>query len=129
MTDPTVCKCCGQTLPVIRPFDLDFTRTERQIVNIVQKAGQHGISFERLFDKLYGHREDGGPENRNVISVFVAKINKKLALVGKEIRSPVGGCNSAYRIQDLTRAQRASRLSGISKAVGKRHSLFAARNG
>lgn len=82
------CPCCGQTLPDDMPLGLRLRGNERRIYERVRKAGQHGITSERLFDWLYADDPNGGPASqRNVVQVTICNINKKLKMINQRIES------------------------------------------
>lgn len=100
-----VCSCCGQTLPPDLPFGLKLGAGQKRILDIVRRAGQHGINSADLFDKIYGDEADGGPlTGLNCLHVRIWHINRKLKTVGKVIRAGRGGraCGTQnYVLKDL----------------------------
>lgn len=88
MSDPPVCKTCGQTLPHPLPHDLPFRGVKAQIVHYVHKAGTHGIRSDVLFDHVYSDDPDGGPlTGMKILAVHICGMNKKLKPFGFRIRS------------------------------------------
>jgi hypothetical protein len=61
-------------LHVARP---DLPGYQQQIYEIVKKAGKNGIHSERLFDLLYSHDPDGGPDFKSM-AVTIWQLNRKL---------------------------------------------------
>lgn len=81
-----VCKCCGQTLPLKFSVPWRMKQSVMDLIEHIYAAGEHGISTERLFLKLYGHDPDGGPnDGAKVLHVRISQINKKLRQHGWEI--------------------------------------------
>lgn len=92
-----VCKCCGQTLPPIEGIEVVMSRGLKQIVEIVRRAGKHGIHTERLFNKIYGADPNGGPEGGiKTLHVRVSQANRVLRRHGWEIRGEHTGNKGAY---------------------------------
>lgn len=104
MTD-RLCKCCGQTLPVDIGIEVSLARGLKTIVEVVRKAGQHGISTDRLFNRIYGHDRDGGPlTGVKVLHVRISRINKTLRPQGWEIVGEHTGNSKiygSYRLQPV----------------------------
>jgi DNA-binding response OmpR family regulator len=63
-----------------------LTTLEWEVFKTLWKAAGP-IPTERLFNILYGDREDGGPLDRNSVALQVCKMRKKLHRVGLEVRS------------------------------------------
>ena len=82
-----VCKCCGQVLPS-KFKHLRLAPGPLLLLEAVAEAGQEGINIDRLYQKLYGDRRDGGPDP-NTVRVRVCQLNKRhlwkhgLKIVGK----------------------------------------------
>lgn len=77
---------------------------QKKLVERVAKAGNNGVENGALFDHLYGHDPNGGPDmGFNAISSTIAAINKKLKPLKKKIVNPFRGRSSIayYRIVDL----------------------------
>lgn len=69
------CPHCKQTLP--RKFKhLRLAPGPELLLEAVADAGADGIDIERLYQKLYGDRRDGGPDP-NTVRVRVCQINKR----------------------------------------------------
>lgn len=101
-----VCPCCGQGIPEPLPLGVKFIGVGKRLVELVHKAGPAGIATDALFERLYGHKVDGGPEQGlKVIQVHIAHINKKLQTVGKRIGGErAGGARgnfNRYRLEDI----------------------------
>lgn len=92
------CACCGQIIP---PADHPFRNAEvkRKIYDAISKHPE-GLNRKTIVDLVYGDDPDGGPENMNVISVHVKKMNPRLAPQGLRITS-TGGPYSTYRLVAL----------------------------
>src|SRR5882672_10213879 len=76
--------------PKVHP-DLPLTAKVREVVEIVAAAGSNGILKERVHQKMYMHREDGGPHLK-IIDVLICKANKELRKQGMEVRAHMGIC-------------------------------------
>jgi hypothetical protein len=74
-------------------------RYQKQIFEAVQKAGKNGIHSERLFDFLYGHDPNGGPDFKTLAAI-VACLNRKLKPHGVKIFAGRGG-DRVYRLVKL----------------------------
>jgi hypothetical protein len=60
---------------------------QARVLRGVMRAGANGIVSTDLFDALYGDDPNGGPSTGNkVLAVWVTKLNKQLAAVGKRIK-------------------------------------------
>lgn len=71
---------------------------QRRIYEIVKKAGKDGIHSERLFDLLYSHDRDGGPDFKS-LAVSIAQLNKKLRARGCKVWA--GHNKRYYRLVEL----------------------------
>lgn len=103
MTD-NVCKCCGQTLPrdfIIVGSDILLRGNQRIIWEAVLKASKYGIERDRLFQLIYGHDQNGGPDSLNIVSVNVYAINQKIKKLGKRIEAPRGQGEAPYTLRDV----------------------------
>ena len=88
MITDEICKCCGQTLPPTVFHNIKMPKGSMQILEMVAKAGPHGMSSERLFNMLYAHRRDGGPETgMKCLHVRISHLNKKIRPHGFEVRA------------------------------------------
>lgn len=102
---PRICECCGQALPrdfLLVDSEILLRGNQRVIWEAVLKAGKYGIDRDRLFQLLYGHDPDGGPESRNILAVTVSVINRKIKKLGKRIEAPRGPGESTYTLRDVT---------------------------
>lgn len=98
------CPTCGQTLPDDMPPGLKLSGYRRVLFELVRKAGQHGVTTDVLFDRLYGSRADGGPESGiKVISVHACHINNRIRKFGLQIKSDGAGHGvyGTYRLVKL----------------------------
>lgn len=99
------CPTCGQSVP--SEFELNgvhLTPMQKQILEIVRKAGKWGVSTELIRDRVYAEHPDGGPLTAdNVIYVQICALNKKLSTLHKKIE-PRGGCkcSSPYVLKDVS---------------------------
>ncbi len=94
------CPTCGQTLPGPVPL-VPVTGNRARLLQIVQKAGKHGITGTTLFDRLYRGVRNGGPDSRNILSVMVCAINKQLVKIGKHIHVTRGPSPNIYTLEDI----------------------------
>jgi hypothetical protein len=82
------CPTCGQTLPRPRPHGLRLSPLRTRLFEIVQRAGDNGITTADIADMLYADHPDGGPQTAHkCIHVHVYNINKKLRPAGYEIKA------------------------------------------
>lgn len=96
--EPKCCPACGQTLPVVRPYGLQIGTRKQRILEIVQKAGPHGIKTTALFERVYGQDQEGGPLGGNkTLHVHVNQLNKLLRRHHKVIRGERCGGTGQYR--------------------------------
>ena len=68
---------------------------QRRIYEAVKKAGNNGIHSERLFDLLYSHDPDGGPDFKS-LAVNIWQLNRKLKPHGVKVFAGRGG-DRVYR--------------------------------
>lgn len=91
------CPTCGQVLPPPRPQGLTLTPVQRHILELVQRAGSHGISSRAIVDTLYADDPDGGPEHAlRCVYVQVVNLNHQLRPKGFEVRGNVPGQWGTY---------------------------------
>lgn len=90
-----ICKCCGQALPQIDGMDFPLPKGLAELVDLVRRAGKWGISTDRLFNLLYSHRPDGGPQTKT-LHVRVSQANKLLRQHGWAIRGEHSGQRYVY---------------------------------
>ena len=93
------CECCGH--PVVEYDTLrGLTPAQQRIFNIVEKAGQAGITRKQLFDAMYSDDPNGGPDNPNVLNVQRVKMQYALEKHGLKITT-TGGHYATWRIEKL----------------------------
>jgi len=81
-----VCKCCGQTLPLVAPFGLYLTRGEAVIFERVARAGPYGIHVNELVAHVWADDPDGGPLwARKSLHTRIFHLNQKLRTKGYTI--------------------------------------------
>ncbi len=100
----TECPCCGQTMPPDLPVGLKLRGNRLRVYEIVRRAGQNGITSDRIFDKLYELDPNGGPESGlRIVSIIVCYLNKRLKDVGQKIQGGASGhgCPGEYRLVTL----------------------------
>lgn len=90
-----ICECCGQALPS-KFKHMRLSPGPQLLLEAVAEAGEEGIDIERLYQKLYGDRLDGGPDP-NTVRVRISQINSKhlkqfgMRIVGKNTGSRMVG--------------------------------------
>jgi hypothetical protein len=88
MNEP-VCKCCGQTLPVVP--EVKIPPGYWHLFRAVCKAGKEGIRSDRLFSLEYSGTHDGGPDYKT-LSARIHYLNKRhLAKQGWRIVGEITG--------------------------------------
>ena len=87
---PKICPTCNQ--PIV-PEGLQLPRTKARILEIVRRRPD--ISAEDLRTAVWADDPNGGPEDRKVLHVHVAQLNKLLEPHGLMVRSQGGG----YRVR------------------------------
>jgi hypothetical protein len=101
MTRPC-CPACGQFMPLSDDVGVHLTPQQRQIYNVVRRAGRNGLSAADVADLIYAERTDGGPLcAERVIWVQVMLMNKKLRAVGRVIRAPKGRSSIGYVLREV----------------------------
>ena len=91
-------------MPHKYPLNIQCHGKSRLLLERIVRAGKNGIGGEQLFGYLYDQDPNGGPlTGRNILSVMVWHLNKKLKSVGKRIEGGQGGRHVAatYRLVDL----------------------------
>lgn len=98
------CPHCGSVIPL--PIEgIHFTKSERKIYEYVAKHPR--CETTDIISRLYGHREDGGPEGpRTAVHVFINRINKKLT--DHKIKSSARGPGATYRLVEIKAESNAS---------------------
>lgn len=100
-TQPHMCPCCGQIIPL--PLDmLHLTPRQRRLYELVKGRMPYGITRDGLLAAMYGHEPGGGPLSVNVISVTAHNLNRRLAPYGIKVASAGPKCTGApYRIMKV----------------------------
>ena len=96
-----VCHCCGHPVP---PEGVKAILAPRQLrmFEIVERAGQAGISGSDIMSMLYADDPEGGPASVNIVAVTATHIRKKLAPFGLTLRGRKGrGKGTHYKILPL----------------------------
>jgi hypothetical protein len=107
----TACEHCGQTIPPPVLPDLATGAKQRDIIDAVWRAGQHGIRTERLFVAVYGTDPNGGPTTgHRALHALISYTNRKLKPQGFYIhgdgqRSGRGGPTGFYKMLELKPGQ------------------------
>lgn len=102
------CPACGQTLPPLFDAGIKFKPAAQALIDIVWKAGKHGIATDQLFDKLYANDSDGGPASgMKTVHTRICYINKRLMTKGYRIQGEhmggnVGGINGMYVLKKIS---------------------------
>ena len=75
-----------------------LTLTPRQGIVVSRLASRHPATYENLTESLYGHDENGGPDDpTNVIAVTICHLRKRLKDTPFEIRRVRDGHYSLVR--------------------------------
>jgi hypothetical protein len=100
-----VCECCGHPLPTWE-VQLELTRGQRAIYAALHRAGQAGVPFCLLLDRVYSDRADGGPLTAtNSMQVQKNKMQPRLAKFGMKIATTKGH-DSIWRLEKLSQTER-----------------------
>lgn len=95
------CPECGQPL-LNNEVIVKLTKGEQDILNIVTRAGSHGVTSERLFDSLYKDDADGGPlTGHKTLHTRIYHLNQKIKQNGIVVRA--GNGNDLYTVQLVQR--------------------------
>jgi hypothetical protein len=75
-----------------------FSLHQAKLFNLLWHSRQASIAFdgEALFYRMYGHRDDGGPKDLNVIRVYLHYIRRAIAPFGITICK--GSNDPSYRL-------------------------------
>ena len=94
---PTICKCCGQTLPQPLKLSIKLRPGTLRLVERVARAGTNGVPTDVLFDYLYGGDPNGGPiGGKNVLASRISQLNKRLRADNVCIRGTMGRGENVY---------------------------------
>ncbi len=94
-------------MPPKVPFGLKLSPIRQRIVEEVQRVGRHGILSDVLFEKIYGHRSDGGPDTwTKCLSAHIVHLNRQLKQTGCRIKGfdlpgRTAGAHVRYRLEQL----------------------------
>jgi len=83
------CECCGHPVPVYDALS-KLTPFQQRIFSALESAGQVGLSRAELFERVYGHDPNGGPDCMNGLNVQRSKMAKALSKHGMKISSNKG---------------------------------------
>ena len=103
MVKVRTCECCGQTLP--SELGVKIPASYEHLFKAIQKAGEHGIRSDRLFEMEYAGVRDGGPKF-DTLSARIYYLNKRhllaqgLRIVGEYVGG--NGNFGRYRIVKVT---------------------------
>jgi hypothetical protein len=90
----SLCPTCGHPVTVllaVEKLGVILAPRQRQLYELVEKAGTAGIAAGAIFERMYANDPDGGPDSgSSIVSVMVRQLNKKLYTTGLEIRSSRG---------------------------------------
>lgn len=115
----TCCPACGQTLPPAFDIGIRFKPSAQQLVDIVWKAGKHGIATDQLFAKLYADDPDGGPlSGMKTVHTRICYINKRLMLKGYRIQGEhmggnTPGINGMYMLKKVSEIAKVRRYKNV----------------
>lgn len=97
------CPCCNGTGEIELNAPALLTPLQYHLWDALRRAPE-GLTTRVLVDRLYGDREDGGPNNdRQCIFNLTHQANKRLAVVGYRIVASRGRY-STYRLERTGRA-------------------------
>jgi len=88
----TRCIHCG-SLTFDRPL---FVNTKQRILEYIAK--HPGCTISDIFHRIYGHRENGGPDI-HVINVFISQMRPILKDEGLAIRASTRGIYATYKLE------------------------------
>lgn len=106
------CPRCGQTLPPSGIAGLPpLPGMQQRVLDLLVKAGPHGISTDALVERVYAQDPDGGPQHATTcVRIAISRLRKLLRPLGKDItvsafggRSFGSGNCGIYRLVDRTR--------------------------
>lgn len=75
-----------------------LTATPRKIYEMILQAGQAGLHRNRIEERLYGHKANGGPQTDSIKVMICRSINPLLKPAGLCIRAR----SRVYRIEQLS---------------------------
>lgn len=84
-----VCKSCGHPI-VADEIGVVLTPLQRNIFNIVRRAGSAGIAGKDIMEVVYANVRDGGPDSTNIIAVVANQANRRLAQFNLKIQGKRG---------------------------------------
>jgi hypothetical protein len=93
------CECCGHPVPPYNTLK-GLTPAQQRILEVVEKAGQAGISRRDIMDVVYRDDPAGGPASPNVLNVQKTKMQAVLQSYGLKIASE-GGHYSLWRLEKI----------------------------
>tara|TARA_R110002020_G_scaffold34066_35_gene103994 strand:- start:20473 stop:21036 length:564 start_codon:yes stop_codon:yes gene_type:complete len=105
-TPPFKCPCCGVETAVIANIDEvaeRFAGLSRILIEALSKG--RWMSRDALFQVLYSHRADGGPECSKVIGVRMHQLKKHLLPFGYTIESTFRGGSTTGCVYRITPVQ------------------------
>ncbi len=77
------CPYCKQTMPLSFKIEANLPPAWRAMLDIIYRAGEHGISTDRLVNLVYSDDPNGGPDNAvKSIHVRICRMNKRLRPLG-----------------------------------------------
>ncbi len=95
------CPCCGGRGEIEERAPVELHPLEFRIWDVVRRS-PYGIGGIALTERVYAHRDDGGPDNAaNVVRVTMGRANRKLASAGLRIVATTTGPSSVYKLQRL----------------------------
>ena len=97
MKSPRCCSTCGQIIPP-RPLFANAWIKQR-IYDFISKHPE-GVSARTVFDHVWAHDEDGGPESLNCVAVHLKQMQPALTRAGVAIRT-TGGPYARYHLVKL----------------------------
>lgn len=95
----------GKRLAVVGGQSGHITHTQRDVLEALIESSGATLSRERLWHRVYGHRHDGGPQEK-IIDVVVCKLRALLARIDAPVVI-VTDWGRGYHIERLDAAEAA----------------------
>ena len=96
-----ICPCCVGAGVIEDGPPVRLTKTQARIWDVVRRCPD-GIAIDALAQRVYAHRDDGGPEcAEKVVQVMIHFANKKLRTVGQVIKGCSGSGASSYKLHRI----------------------------
>jgi len=79
-----------------------ITKTEKQILDLLDGTGPKGIHTDRIWQVLYAHLPESDQPESRIIPVLICNLRKKIKKQGLDIQ-PIR--NFGYRLVEVAHAQ------------------------